>query len=230
MNILAFDTTMQACSAAVLKSESEFFSVQQKLDRGHAEALMPMVLDVLDQAQLEFQDIDCVAVTLGPGAFTGVRVGVATARGIGVGLDKPVYGYSGLYVMAHFAKNALGAERFSEFKQVVVTTDARRGELYAQVFDPELASVDLPFITNVDELTKIVQSKTSLVLGNGGGYISSAASGSVVSELPDLLPDAKSLAELAQYDIGRNLTISPLYLRAPDAKPQVGKHILRANS
>ncbi len=228
MNILAFDTTMQACSAAVLTHIGECFSATQKIDRGHAEALMPMVLDVLNQAQMDFEDLDCVAVTLGPGAFTGVRVGVATARGLGVALDKPVYGYSTLHVMAAHAMEKSGA---SQFEQIVVTTDARRGELYAQVFDPELLSVDLPFITTADRLSDLVRSKATLVLGSGGAHIASAVEGedNIKLVMPELLPVAADLVHLGKSEIGRQLNISPFYLRAPDAKPQVGKHVLRAS-
>lgn len=228
MNILAFDTTMQACSAAVLTEAGGCFSTLREIERGHAEALMPMVLEVLEQAQVTFQDIDCVAVTLGPGAFTGVRVGVATARGLGVALDKPVYGYSSLHVMA---AQAVAEACVSEFEQIVVTTDARRGELYAQIFDPGLQAIDLPFMTTAEKLSELILSRETLVIGSGGADLASAIAneGGTQWIMPELLPDAAALVRLAGSEVGRQQDISPLYLRAPDAKPQVGKHVLRAS-
>ena len=95
MRVLALDTALDACAAAVLDTEGRdlLASETQPMSRGHAEALMPMVARVMDAARLEFSDIDRIAVTVGPGSFTGVRVGIAAARGIalaaGTGKEGP---------------------------------------------------------------------------------------------------------------------------------------------
>src|SRR6202040_1588458 len=94
MRVLALDTALDACAAAVLDTERRDLpaSETQPMSRGHAEALMPMVARVMDAARLEFSDIDRIAVTIGPGSFTGVRVGIAAARGIALAARKTAIG------------------------------------------------------------------------------------------------------------------------------------------
>ena len=97
MRVLAIDTALEACSVAVLDTESADASVHESLpmQRGHAEALMPLIARVLGRARLDFSGIDRIAVTTGPGSFTGLRVGLAAAQGLGIGWGVPVAGYSG---------------------------------------------------------------------------------------------------------------------------------------
>ena len=98
MRVLAIDTALAACSAAVLDTEYGGIVANESLPmtRGHAEALMPLLKRVMDAAGLTFSDIDRVAVTTGPGSFTGLRVGIAAARGIALAADKPAVGVSTL--------------------------------------------------------------------------------------------------------------------------------------
>ena len=94
MRVLAIDTALEACSAAVLDTEQAAITAHESLAmvRGHAEALMPLVARVLDRAGLEFAALDRIAVTTGPGSFTGLRVGIAAARGIALAAGKPAVG------------------------------------------------------------------------------------------------------------------------------------------
>ncbi|MGD9766768.1 MAG: tRNA (adenosine(37)-N6)-threonylcarbamoyltransferase complex dimerization subunit type 1 TsaB, partial [Pseudolabrys sp.] len=96
MRILAIDTALESCSAAVLDTaRTTALAVEQEpMLRGHAEALMPLIARVMDRAQLEFKEIDRIAVTVGPGSFTGLRVGIAAARGIALASGKPAIGLS----------------------------------------------------------------------------------------------------------------------------------------
>ena len=102
MRVLAIDTALEACSAAVLDTEQGAIvaSETRSMVRGHAEALMPLVADVMRKAQLDFAELDRIAVTVGPGSFTGLRVGIAAARGIGVAAMKPVVGLTTLASLA----------------------------------------------------------------------------------------------------------------------------------
>ena len=102
MRVLAIDTALEACSVAVLDTERAELRAHESLSmqRGHAEALMPMVARVLDRAQLDFSAIDRVAVTTGPGSFTGLRVGIAAARGIALAAGKPAIGLTTLAAFA----------------------------------------------------------------------------------------------------------------------------------
>jgi tRNA threonylcarbamoyladenosine biosynthesis protein TsaB len=98
MRILAIDTALGACAAAVLDSQRGVILADESIAmmRGHAEALMPLIARVMDAARCEFAELDRVAVTVGPGSFTGLRVGIAAARGIALAAGKPAIGLSTL--------------------------------------------------------------------------------------------------------------------------------------
>src|SRR6201985_323120 len=98
MRILAIDTALAACSAAVLDTSLGAVIASETLPmaRGHAEAVMPLIARVMDLAEIEFSELDRIAVTTGPGSFTGLRVGIAAARGIALASGKPAIGLSTL--------------------------------------------------------------------------------------------------------------------------------------
>ena len=132
MRILAIDTALEACSAAVLDTEHAATSVHESLPmlRGHAEALMPLIARVMDRAGLEFAALDRIAVTTGPGSFTGLRVGIAAARGIALAAGKPAIGLS---TLAAYAAPLVAADGTLP---VVAAIDARHDHVYLQVFGP----------------------------------------------------------------------------------------------
>src|SRR3954471_3823438 len=121
MRILAIDTALAVCAAAVLDTERPGMRARESLPmvRGHAEALMPLIARVMDAARLEFSELDRIAVTTGPGSFTGLRVGIAAARGIALAAGKPAIGLSPLA--------ALGTPLLAEVdnESVVAAIDAR---------------------------------------------------------------------------------------------------------
>src|SRR5438105_4638346 len=98
MRVLAIDTALDACSVAVLDTQRAAITASEtrEMVRGHAEALMPMIARVMDRAATEFADLDRIAVTVGPGSFTGLRVGIAAARGIALAAAKPAVGLTTL--------------------------------------------------------------------------------------------------------------------------------------
>ena len=103
MRVLAIDTALAACSAAVLDTDhggGVLASDSLSMTRGHAEALMPLIYHVMQRARMAFADLDRVAVTTGPGSFTGLRVGISAARGIALAADKPAVGVSTLTAYA----------------------------------------------------------------------------------------------------------------------------------
>src|SRR5947207_14443737 len=121
MRVLAIDTALEACSVAVLDTAHADARVHESLamQRGHAEALMPLIARFLDRAQLDFAAFDRIAVTTGPGSFTGLRVGIAAARGIALAAGKPAIGLS---TLAAFAAPFIAAD---DTLPVVVAIDAR---------------------------------------------------------------------------------------------------------
>ncbi|HLA21084.1 MAG TPA: tRNA (adenosine(37)-N6)-threonylcarbamoyltransferase complex dimerization subunit type 1 TsaB, partial [Pseudolabrys sp.] len=132
MRVLAIDTALEACSAAVLDTEHASVVAHESLPmlRGHAEALIPLIARVLERARLTFSELDRVAVTTGPGSFTGLRVGISAARGIALAAGKPAVGLS---TLAAFAAPLIAAD---DTLPVVVAIDARHDHVYLQVFGP----------------------------------------------------------------------------------------------
>src|SRR5215813_12708970 len=129
MLILAIDTALDACAAAVLDTGTSkpIAMESQPMKRGHAEALMPLIARVMKESALPFDALDRIAVTTGPGSFTGLRVGLSAARGIGLAASKPVVGLTTL--------SAYAAPIVSEGREepVISAIDARHDQVYFQV-------------------------------------------------------------------------------------------------
>src|SRR5262245_44701860 len=139
MNILAFDTCFDACSVCVAQRREggiiELASARERFETGHAERLVPMIGEVMEKAGLEFSDLARIAVTVGPGTFTGTRIGVAAARALALSTGLGVVGVSSLAVMADIAADEIGVRPTGE--DLTVAVDARRGEVYVQLFAPD---------------------------------------------------------------------------------------------
>ena len=115
MLILAIDTALDACAAAVLDTAPAKVIAQESLPmkRGHAEALMPLIARVMKQSGIAFAALDRIAVTTGPGSFTGLRVGLSAARGIALAADKPVVGVTTLTAYAAPSSASMASIRSS---------------------------------------------------------------------------------------------------------------------
>ena len=235
MRILAIDTALGACSAAISLDGETVGYVHEARARGHAESLFAIIAEVERQAGLSAKQMDRFAVTIGPGTFTGLRVGLSAARGLGLAAKKPVLGFT------TFLTVAAGLERGSLSPQDVIATafDAKRGECYLQVFDTQLAPLTAPQILHLDaaaltlEATsqKAAQSKASCrvhLLGTGSHLMAERLGCDVArGEAPDQ-PDARSLTRLASAVADPQVALAePLYLRAPDAKLPKRKSLLK---
>ncbi len=128
MRLLAIDTAASACSAAVW-DEGNVVEKLRPMARGHAEALLPIILEVMRSAGIGFSDLDAVAVTVGPGAFTGLRVGLAVARGIGLASGLPCFGVSTLEAIAGSVD-----WKMADGRRLLVALDTKRGDFYTQLF------------------------------------------------------------------------------------------------
>ncbi|MDB6453866.1 tRNA (adenosine(37)-N6)-threonylcarbamoyltransferase complex dimerization subunit type 1 TsaB [Falsirhodobacter sp. 20TX0035] len=124
--ILAFDTSAAHCAAALLQGDTVLAQAEEPMAKGQAERLIPLLEEVLADAGKRWSDLDALAVGTGPGNFTGVRIAVAAARGLALGLDIPALGVTTLEARAH------GLPR-----PFVVAEDARRGAFYVQTFGPD---------------------------------------------------------------------------------------------
>ncbi len=212
MKILSFDTAMAACSAAVVDTDRALplADAFQAMERGHAEALAPMVAGVIRASGLDFSQIDRIAVTTGPGTFTGVRIGLSFARGLGLARGIPVIGIDSL--------SAIAANEMAD-GHLLVVCDARNGDVYAASFDPARKLIAGPRITTPASAVADVPAH-SLVIGTAARAVlaESGRSDLGVSSAGDV-PVAAQFAHLAARAIPVGMP-APLYLRAPDAKPQ----------
>lgn len=231
MVTLAFDTCFAQLSAAVRYRMPDgtwrVHGETRVMATGHAEHLLPMIETVLREAGVRFPDIERIAVTLGPGTFTGVRTGIAAARALALAAGKPVAGLTSLSLLLHTALAQNPRELAG--KPLAVAVDARRGEVYLQLFDPQGEPAGDPQLLTLAAALALLPAETA-VLGSGGPLLRALATTEgfhIDAILPDLQPDARTLASLADQLPIIN-PVHPLYLRAPDAKPQTGKSLPRA--
>jgi tRNA threonylcarbamoyladenosine biosynthesis protein TsaB len=222
MNVLALDTSMGACSAAVLRTggaAKTLFSRCELMSRGHAEALMPMAAEVMEEAGLSFGDLDVIAATLGPGSFTGVRIAIAAALGLALAVPVKLFGSDSLSVMAHTALTEGPTPR----GPFAVAADARRGMLYLALFDADGATREGPLLIGPDDAVDKLPTALHTAVGSGAELVAEAAARRgkcLETMLPELQPSASALAEIAYSSKEMFTTLRPLYLRPPDARPQ----------
>ena len=210
MKILAVDTALGACSAAVLDDDAVLARRFVAMERGHAEALAPMVAEVMGEAQIGFESLDRLAVTVGPGTFTGQRVGLAFMRGLRVALKKPLTGVTSLAAMAQQAIAQTGAGH------AAVLHDAHRGEIYLEI------DGDGPCLIRFEDSVPLLHQV------NGTLALAGTAAPRMVTILHTegltplltniIAPDALWVARLAAKLEPLESAPRPLYLRPPDAK------------
>ncbi len=242
MIILALDSCFDACSAALAsKTGAILASVCEPMATGHAEQLVPMVNHIVAKAGLEFSDIDRIAVTYGPGTFTGTRIGVAAARAFALALDKELVGETSLAVMAEAISFEIASKDGGgalDAQDILIATDARRDEVYCQLFEGSgVRAYGPPCVTSPAEAAAMIRPGRHCILaGSGAPSIEAAAvaAGLQTTTLrPDLLPDAAFLARRVaanRQSAPTSERIAPLYLRPADAKPQSGKSIPRVST
>ena len=168
--MLAIDTALEACGAAVLDTDREggLTSRSMPMVRGHAEALMPMIAVVMSAAGIDFADLDRIAVTVGPGSFTGLRVGVAAARGIALAAGKPAVGLTTLA--------ALAAPFFDidDTKPLLAAIDARHNHVYMQLFGPGGHAPMAPRLATLDDAIRAASASPTRLVGNGAKLLHAA--------------------------------------------------------
>ncbi len=217
--LLVFDTSMAACSAAAYDTTAGRVLAARfaLMERGHADALAPMIKAVMDEAGLAFGDLTRIGVTLGPGTFTGVRTGIAMARGLALALDVKI---ASLDTLSAIAANAPADKR-----PLVIAADARRGEVYFLG-----ATGEAPMVLPVGEAVHRLPDGPGFVLGTGAdALIAAAPPGRLIRLTLGDMPDARNFARLCAARQVADVAPEPLYLRPPDAKPQ-HRNATRADS
>jgi tRNA threonylcarbamoyladenosine biosynthesis protein TsaB len=224
MKLLALDTAMAACSAAVIDTAHPLplAKAWAAMERGHAEALAPMVKQVMTEAGIPFSALERIVVTIGPGTFTGVRIGLAMARGLGLALGIPVIGIDAL--------SAIAGNCPREDQPLLVVADARNGEVYGALFEGgKLAKP--PAVITVDSLLSELPPGPFRVMGTAAeNLIAQSGRDDLERFRGSDLPNAASFGPPGALHAAPDAMPQPLYLRAPDAKPQTPANSLRIRS
>jgi tRNA threonylcarbamoyladenosine biosynthesis protein TsaB len=214
MIVLGLDTALAACSVAVTRDDDVLAAVREPMLRGHQERLAPMVEAVMAAAGLPFAALDRVGVTVGPGSFTGLRVGLAFAKGLGLALGKPCVGAGTLEALA-------ASEPGPGLTAAVI--DARRGQVYLQAFADGVAVMApdaLPVETAAARLAELWRGGPLRLVGPGAPLLAGIAPEVFMIDRP--APDPVAVCALAA---SRTTPARPLYLRAPDAKLPGGRDL-----
>jgi tRNA threonylcarbamoyladenosine biosynthesis protein TsaB len=233
--VLGFDTATPAVSVALHDGERVVAEAWAIDARRHSELLMPMIAKVMADAGTSRGDLTGIAVGVGPGPYTGLRVGVVTARVLGSVLGLPVHGVCSLDVIAVAARGSsprampsrggLGgssprANTGSAGREFLVATDARRQEVYWARYDAVGRRVDGPHVGRAGSIEKGAE----LAVAGAGGQLYPEAFGEVIGPA---YPDARTLCAIAAGRLTGAaqprtqpplLAAEPLYLRRPDAR------------
>ncbi len=218
MRVLAIDTALGACAAAILDSDAGAILASESVPmaRGHAEAVMPLIARVMDAAHCEFAQLDRIAVTVGPGSFTGLRVGISAARGIALAAGKPAVGLS---TLSAFAAPHVAAR--SDYA-IISAIDARNEQVYFHVFAPSGATLAAPRLDRVRAAVRAVPFGAAVIVGSAAALV--AAHWPSGAEPPQVdtraAPDIGWIARLGAAAQDQGTPPKPLYLRRPDARPQ----------
>ena len=203
--ILSFDTSAAHCAAALLRGDEVLAARAEPMAKGQAERLMPLLEELLAEAGAGWRDLEALAVGIGPGNFTGIRISVAAARGLALSLRVPAIGVGTLEALA------LDLPR-----PVLAVTDARRGEVYAQGFGAGPAE---PRLTTAEALAAELPPGLALV-GDGAAVLQALRPD--LRALPPALPFAEALARIAAARLVPGQPQprpAPMYLRSADAAP-----------
>ena len=223
--ILAIETAVEKVSVALGDSRGVLATASVTSDRRHAESLTPMIQFACEHAGVPVANISAIAVDIGPGLFTGMRVGMATAEMMAWSLDVPVVPVCSLDVLA--------ASMWQTDDTVVAALDARRGELYWALYRPDpvartMVRVTEPVVSSPEDMIVHVNDRSEPVWCVGSGFVryrNDAEALQYAQFAPDHLamPDAQWLLDVAIQKLARDETVSardiePMYLRAPDAE------------
>ena len=223
MRILAVDTALGACSVALLEDGRLLAHIFEPMERGHAERLAPMVDEAMKQAGAGFDTLDRLAVTVGPGTFTGQRVGLAFMRGLRLALQIPLTGVTSLEAMA------MAAMVETKMSKAAAIHDARREEAYLLLRDGDRVMQPPVVLAFAEAIARIAAFGPCVLAGTGAALAHQSLGGDFpLSAIRQ--PDALWVARQAQNQPAGNDVPGPLYLRAPDAKLPGGRSIGQASA
>jgi tRNA threonylcarbamoyladenosine biosynthesis protein TsaB len=220
--ILGIETATEVCSVSLLRDGNIIALKESSGSNEHSRLLTPFIHQVMEESGISLSQIDAVAVSMGPGSYTGLRIGVSTAKGLCFSLDKPLIGISTLKAMAWQVMHHPGEDNAGNNNSLLCPMiDARRMEVYLAVFDRELQEISPVEAVIIDEDS--LREKTShnrvLVFGNGSDKCKSILSRrDNIYFMDDIKATAKSIAVLAEEKFLNNefentAYFEPFYLK-----------------
>lgn len=214
---------MAACSAAVWRDGAPLAARRQPMARGQAEALVPLMQAVMAEAGIDdYAALDRIAVTQGPGSFTGLRVGLATARAVAMAADRPVIGITTTEALAAAVPADLRGDR-----PVLAVIDSKRADLFLQWFGPDVSPLAPPDSAEPEAVRARLAEQPAVVVGDAVAMLGDLPAGCIDAGPELALPDPAVVAALAA---GKPLPDAPpgaLYIRPPDATLPVNGGRLR---
>ena len=225
--ILGLDTAAGNCSVA-LWTDGAILDRSEEFERGHAERLLPMLRDLVADAGIALRAIDAVAVTVGPGAFTGLRIGLAAARGIALAAGVPCFGVTTLEAIAEDVGRLRRDHAVPATLPLLVVLDSKRRDFYAQVFAANATPLTPPQVNDAERLAAAVAGDAVLVAGDGAPALVAALAAlgrEAIAVAGCRTPQAAAVVRLAagRWMQGERPSAppAPLYLRPADTGPPV---------
>lgn len=224
--ILGMDTATAGCSVALIRDDVCLAARAERMTRGQSEALAPMIDAVMRDAGVGFDAIDAIAVTRGPGAFTGLRIGLAAARATALALGRPCLGIGTFDVLAAQALDAIGRSpaTATDAEALLIAIDSKRDDLFICLFDMLGGLLMQPVSMPPADIPSLLSRYRTLAVAGDAAvrastYISSAVNLNIIAEVE--IPDAAVVARLGfgYLQTPETAPANPLYLRPPDVSP-----------
>lgn len=228
MTILAIDTSGEQCSVCLYDETNEraLITLEPVIGRGHAEKLIGLIEECFTKSGCVLSDISKIAVAIGPGSFTGLRVGIATARGLALALDTcSLVGISTLHATAADVIALKTSVDNSYYTGLFIALDARRGEVYGQIFCWSGKPESTPRVYTLEDAEQTIKSQNLACAGSGIPLLNIGRERIITAS--EILPSIETVSRLGAQTQATDTLPKPLYLRAPDAKPQVGFAVSR---
>jgi tRNA threonylcarbamoyladenosine biosynthesis protein TsaB len=222
VKVLAIETSMGRSSIAITLGKPGERILVRRLEggKGHAEQLIPLLQDLMAESAISFQSLDRVAVCVGPGSFSGIRTGVAAARGIGLAANIPVVGVTSFRIMA-----ATFEDRDDTTKTYGIVAAAGLGCFSGQIFGRGCVQLTSIVALTASEIADFFAGKAEVLAGPAATQLCLTGGVSLPSQSGELFPDAAALAAMAPgLDPMHDLPV-PVYVQAADAKPQ-DRHVI----
>lgn len=217
MNILAIDTSTSFCSVGVLHHEN-LFSQTQKTEHKQAENLVPLIQKVMKKAGVSFKNLDCIAIITGPGSFTGIRIGVATAKALALAAHIPFIGLTAFEAIIH----SLPEAKRKKYDALLVALETHREDFYTQLFSSQLKPLSQPKAATSSDIQKMLPKGNILIIGNADKRLYNKIKNEHLDLYHITCIDIKKVLNLAKIKKPTR-HVKPLYLRAPYATPPISK-------